>query len=306
MTGFPTTGRGRADLPAWRSILYVPANVPRYLAKAAEAGPDAVQLDLEDSIAPAEKERAREAVGQAARQLRAKGIDVSVRINQPLSLAVRDVEAVVGPDVGTIALTKVGGRSHVRLFDELVSECESRRQLALGHTRFIIAIETPEAFEDMLEIAKASPRAVAMILGAEDLALEWGCEPIEDVMRMPKQRLIAAARAAGILPLGMLGSITDFRDMEAFRAMVRRSRQFGFEGATCIHPSQVAVLNDEYMPSQEQLDSARNIVALDAEASAQGRGAFQVGGRMIDAPIVQRARRLLARAGRLQEGHGAA
>ena len=292
---------GAKVLPAWRSILYVPANVPKFLAKAVAAGPDAVQLDLEDSVPPSEKEAARQAVGAAARQLRAAGLDVSVRINHPLSLAVRDVEAVIGPDVGTISLTKVEGRSHVRLIDELVSECEARAKLQLGHTRFLLAVETPEGFDRMGEIATASPRAVAMMLGGEDLALAWGCEPIEEVMRMPKQHMINAARGAGLLPLGFLGSIANFRDIEAFRAMVRRSRQFGFEGASCIHPSQVAVLNEEYAPTAAELERARKIVAMDAEVASEGRGSFRLDNQMIDVPIVQRARRLLQRAERFEK-----
>src|SRR5262245_24513781 len=133
-------------LPLWRSLLYVPANVEKYIAKAHTRGADCIQLDLEDSVPAAEKEHARSLVGATARRVRQGGADVVVRINRPLSLAVRDIEASVGEDVNGLAITKVESPSHLRLLDELVSELETQRALPLGHTRFIAMIETPAAF----------------------------------------------------------------------------------------------------------------------------------------------------------------
>lgn len=286
-------------LPHWRSIHFVPANVERFIAKAPTLGADAIQLDLEDSVPAAEKAAARERLREAAARVRTSGADVVVRVNRALSLAVRDVEAAICRDVDAITLTKVDGPSHVRLMDELASECEAREGLSPGHTRFLVAVETAEAYEQMTAIAAASPRVVAMMLGSEDLAAECGFQPLDEVLLMPKQRMILAACAAGVMPLGYIGTIANFREAEAFRAMVRRSRAFGFQGGTSIHPSQIPALNEEFAPSDEEVRQARRIVQENASATAAGRGSFQIDGRMIDVPVVQRAERLLARHERL-------
>src|SRR4051794_23272487 len=120
------------DLPLWRSLLYVPIHIDKFVAKAHLRGADCVQLDLEDSVPAAEKERARTLVNGAASRVRRGGADVVVRINRPLAMAVRDIEASVGPDVNGIAVTKVDGAGHLRLLDELVSELEQRRGLSPG------------------------------------------------------------------------------------------------------------------------------------------------------------------------------
>ena len=285
----------RRLLPTWRSILYVPANGPKYIAKAPSVGADALTIDLEDAVPPQEKERAREMLGATLAHVATGGADIIVRINRPLSLAVRDVEAAVCRHVSALTIPKVDGPSHVRLLDELVSECEEQQGLAPGHTSFLVAIETPEALESMREIASASPRVVAMMMSSEDLSLECGFEPSEETLLQPKQQMIFAAYAAGVRPLGFLGSIAQFRDIEAFRAMVRRSRRFGFTGSSCIHPAQVAVLNEEFAPSPEEIALAARIVGQGDQAIAEGRGTFQLDGSMIDAPVIERARRTLTR-----------
>jgi citrate lyase subunit beta/citryl-CoA lyase len=288
-------------LPAWRSIHFVPANVPKFIAKAPSLGADAIQIDLEDSVPAHEKAGARQALRATAAQVRAGGADVIVRVNRALSLAVRDIEAAVCRDVDAVTITKVDAASHIRLIDELVTECEAREGLPLGHVRMIAVVETPDAFDRMTEIAAASERVVALMLGSEDFALECGAEPIDEVLLQPKQRMVIAARAAGVLPLGYIGTIANFRDVDAFRAMVRRSRQYGFEGGTSIHPSQIAVLNEEYSPRPEEIAYAQRVIQENAAASAAGRGSFQIDGKMIDVPVVQRAQRLLEKWRKLQK-----
>jgi citrate lyase subunit beta/citryl-CoA lyase len=281
--------------PAWRSILYVPANVQRFVDKAPQVGADAVQLDLEDAIAADAKEAARQRIPTAARQLAAAGMPVLVRINRPLSMAIRDIEASVGPDVSAISITKAASPEHVRMLAEVVGECEVRAGLPEGHTRLLVMIETPQAFEAMREIASASPRVMAMSLGAEDFALECGFLPGEDTLLMPKQMMVIAARAAGVMPVGYIGSVVDFSDDDAFGEMVQRSRRFGFDAATCIHPRQVPIVNRAYSVSSSDAAQARRLVDANAAALQSGRGAFQLDGKMVDAPLVARAKRLLSR-----------
>src|SRR5262245_1034676 len=176
----------KPGLPVWRSLLYVPVNVENYVAKAHTRGADCIQLDLEDSVPRPEKERARTLVAAAAARVRRGGADVVVRINRPLGLAVRDLEAAVGPDVNGIAVTKVDGAGHLRLLDELVSELEATRGLAPGHTRFIAMVETPGAYFRIAEIAGAVQRLAGIDIGGEDFALAAGMEPDEETLLLPK------------------------------------------------------------------------------------------------------------------------
>jgi citrate lyase subunit beta / citryl-CoA lyase len=283
------------DLPVWRSLLYVPVNVEKFVDKAHTRGADVLQLDLEDAVPPAEKANARKLVEKNAARVRRGGADVVVRINQPLALAVRDLEHSICPDVDGIAISKTDSASHVRLLDQLVTELEEQRGMRIGHTRFLVMIETTDAFSRIDEIPRASPRVVAMNIGGEDFALDMNAQPDGDVLLHPKQRMIIAARAAGVMPLGFIGTVADFSDWDAFRAMVRRARRFGFDGAGCIHPGQVKIVNEEYTPSTEEVAYARKVVQMDKEAQAAGRGSFQIEGKMIDIPVVVRAQKLIRR-----------
>lgn len=283
------------ELPVWRSLMYVPVNVEKFVDKAHTRGADVIQLDVEDSVPPAEKTNARKLIEKNAARVKRGGADVVVRINQPLSLAVRDLEQAICPDVDGIAVTKATGVSHLQLLDELVSELEQKRGMTVGHTKFITMIETPEAFFKIREITTACSRIIACNIGGEDYALNCNMQPTGDALFYPKQHMIFAASAAGIMPLGFVDSVATFGDWDNFRKMVRRSRDFGFMGAGCIHPGQVTIVNEEYKPSAAEVEYARKVIALDKEAAAAGRGSFALDGKMIDIPIIVRAERLLKR-----------
>lgn len=167
--------------------------------------------------------------------------------------------------------------------------------MAAGATRLIASVESAAALFRIAEIARAHPRLVAVNLGAEDFALSAGMLPEAEGLFMPKQLSVFAARAAGILPLGFVGTVADFHDLDAFRETVRRSRRLGFTGASVIHPSQVAILNEEFRPRPQEVDHARRVVAAYDKALAEGVGAVTVDGKMIDVPVVARARELLER-----------
>jgi citrate lyase subunit beta / citryl-CoA lyase len=289
----------RADIPAWRSILFVPANVQKFLGKAKEHGADAILLDLEDSIAPSDKDSARTLLRQAVGIVGGGPADVGVRINRPLGLAIRDIEAAVVPGVSFLALPKVENAAHVKLQSEFVGECESRQGIARGTIRFLVNVESAEAFFRIEEIAKADARVVGLTLGGEDFSSSVGCEPSSEALLVPKQLALFAARAAGILPIGFVGSIANFSDLDEFRAVVRRSRLLGFVCGFAIHPSQVSILNTEFAPTALEIEHAQAVIELNAEKQAQGVGAFQYLGKMIDKPIVDRAGQLIGRARQL-------
>ena len=283
------------ELPVWRSLMYVPVNVDKFIDKAHTRGADVIQLDLEDAVPVGEKDKARTLVEKAAAKVRRGGADVVVRINRPLSMAVRDLEHSICPDVNGIAVTKADSASHVRLLDELITELEEKRGMPAGHTRLITMIETPDAFFRIHEITAASSRIVACCIGGEDFALNCNMQPTGEALFYPKQHMIIAANAAGVMPLGFVDSVAGFGDWEKFRAMVRRSRDFGFLGAGCIHPGQVTIVNEEYTPTSEEVEYAKKIIRLDREAAAAGRGSFQIDGKMIDIPVVVRAQKLIKR-----------
>ena len=281
-------------LPVWRSALYVPANVPRFIDGAHKRGADAIIVDLEDSVPLAERPAARRDLAATAENVARGGSDVIVRINRPWRQTMLDLEAAIAPRVKALAVTKVDSADHIRLIAEVVSELEAERGMAVGTTQFIAMIETPAAWFEMPEIAQADKRIVALTLGGEDFALTMGMLPTAEALFMPKQQLAIAARAAGILPLGFIGTVADYKDLDAFRETVRRSRRLGFRGASVIHPSQIPILNEEFSPRADEVASARRIVAAYDEAVAAGRGSISVDGKMIDVPVVLRAQELLA------------
>ncbi|TCZ65531.1 HpcH/HpaI aldolase/citrate lyase family protein [Roseicella aquatilis] len=283
------------DLPTWRSLLYVPATRESFVAKAHTRGADAIILDLEDAVAPAEKPAARAALAGAVPLVRQGGADVCVRINRPLRLAAQDIDAAVSAGADLLVLTKLMGPDHVRLLAELTAESEAAHGVPAGRTRFIGLVETAAALPLMEAIARADARMVALGAGGEDLATDLGMEPVPDALYVPKMLAVLAARAAGILPLGFVGTVAGLSDPQGYRAMLRRSRALGFACASCVHPSQVPIVNEEYGARPEEVDRARRMVVAFEAALAGGLGAVGFEGQMIDAPVVERARRLLAR-----------
>ena len=279
----------------WRSLLYVPANVERFVAKAHTRGADAILLDLEDSVPAAEKDRARNCAAAAAERIAKAGTDVAVRINRPLRAAVRDLEAVISPNVRAVAIAKTEGPDHVRLLSETVAEIEAMREMTPGWTRLIVMIESAAAYFRMREIAEADGRVVALVLSSEDFSLSCGMQPDADTLYVPKVHAVIAARAAGVIPLGFVDSVANLSDRAAFEDAVRRGRRLGFEGATCVHPDQVAVLNAAFSPSADEVAHAERVIAANRTAEAEGRASFQLEGRMIDIPVVLRAERVLER-----------
>ena len=281
-------------LPVWRSALYVPANVPRFIDGAHRRGADAIIVDLEDSVPIAERPAARRDLIATAENVARGGADVIVRINRPWRQAMLDLEAAISPRVTALAVTKVDSADHIRLVSEVVGELEAERGMTVGSTKFTAMIETADAWFHMPEIAKADSRIVALTLGGEDFALSVGMLPTAEGLFMPKQQLAIAARAAGILPLGFIGTVADYKDLDAFSETIRRSRRLGFRGASVIHPAQVPILNEEFAPSADEVASARKIVAAYEEAVAAGRGSISVDGKMVDVPVVLRAQEVLA------------
>lgn len=276
-----------------RSSLIVPLSSERFLARAHLRGADSITLDLEDGVAPNAKAAARERLPSAVKEVSRGGAQVKVRINRPLDLLVRDIEAAVIPGIAELAIAKVDSAGHVRLISEFVAKLEAERGLPPGGIKLSAAIETTSAFKQVYDIAAADPRLVALGLGSEDFSAECGFDPTPEALFFPKQQVLFAAKAAGIAAHGYIGSIADFSDIEAMRAVIRRSRKLGFRGGSCIHPDQVKVLNEEFAPTAQEIADARAIVEESEVQFAKGIGAFPYKGKMIDKPVVDRAREIL-------------
>jgi citrate lyase subunit beta/citryl-CoA lyase len=285
----------RPPPPVWRSILYVPGNVPKFIDKAHERGADCILVDLEDSVTVAEKPTARAMLPETMKKVVQGGADVAVRINRPMRLAIPDIEAAVRPGLSALFVTKTEGVQHLRLLDEAVSELERERGMPVGSVGFGAMIEHPRALAELNDIAERGPRVIAMMLGGEDFALETGSIPSDESLELPKRLVAFAAQAHGVAMIGILGTVADYSDPAAYKKSAERARRFGFSGGTCVHPGLVQALNEAFTPSAEDVAYAKKLIAADEKAATEGRGSFTVDGKMIDIPVIDRARRLLAR-----------
>ncbi len=281
--------------PVWRSILYVPGNVPKFIDKAHERGADCVLIDLEDSVPPAQKAEARAMLPETMTKVARGGADVAVRINRPLRLAVPDIEAAVRPGLSALFVTKTESVQHLSLLDEVVSELERERGMAPGSVGFGGMIEHPRALAHIHDIAEHAPRLIGLMLGGEDFALETGSVPGDETLELPKRLVAFAAQAHGVPMIGILGTVADYSDPDAYARSAERARRFGFSGGTCIHPGLVTALNEACTPTADEVAYARKLIEADRRAAAEGRGSFAVDGKMIDIPVIDRARRLIAR-----------
>jgi citrate lyase subunit beta/citryl-CoA lyase len=283
------------SFPVWRSMLFLPAHVEKFVSKAHTRGADAYILDLEDSVPSGEKVTARNMVATGAKQVMQRGRAAIVRVNQPWSETKLDLESVIGTGVKAVVLPKVNDPEYVRAAAERIDALEAQRGMTSGHTLLIAQIEDVAALPRLDDIAVSSPRLMGMILGSEDFSASAGMEPIPEALFAPNQSVLFACRRAGILPFGFPASIADYSDLDRFRATIKLARQLGFVGAFCVHPSQVSILNDEFSPSEQEITHARGLIDAYEKAVSEGKGAVEYRGKMIDPPVVARAQELLRR-----------
>ncbi len=276
-----------------RSLLYVPANAERFVARAHERGADAIILDLEDAVVPAEKAAARAALADAVPAVGRNGAMVFVRANSGQALH-EDALAACRAGAAGLLVPKTRTPEALLALDEGLAPLE--RELSRAPMRFVPLLEDPGAVLDARMLASATPRVMALATGGEDLATEMDAEPTAEMLRFPKLLVHFAAKAAGVLSFGMLRSIADYKDAAGIAASAREARSLGFDGASCVHPAVVPILNEAFAPTPAALDRARRMVAAFDAAAAAGQGAFAFEGDMVDLPIVERARRLIARA----------
>jgi citrate lyase subunit beta / citryl-CoA lyase len=285
---------------AYRSVLFVPGNRPAWAPKALEAAPDAIVLDLEDSVPSTEKTRARDQVRQSIAALRAADsrIGLFVRINGFGSRRTgADLEAIVVPGLTGIFAPKLEHATDVVRLDALLEHFEVRNGVA--GLNCIIPVETVSAIHNCREIAMASPRVGAMIGPtaehadiAREVGFEWTPGGLETLYL--RSRVLLACREAGIHALTALWERID--DLDGLREFALQGRGLGFRGMIAIHPSHVRVINEVFGPNKADVEFYTGLVAAYDEAAAAGRGAVRYGGLHIDKAHYDKAVRWLAAA----------
>jgi citrate lyase subunit beta / citryl-CoA lyase len=283
-----------------RSLLFVPGNHPRKLAKVFTVGADAVILDLEDSVAVAEKIATRDAV--AAALATERPCLAFIRINaMSTEFCHGDLAAIVTKGLDGIILPKVEAPWQLQAADWLLSALERDAGLEPGEIDLMPIIETGAGVAAVREIAASGTRVRRLAFGAGDYAVDMNLTWTRDEAEMAHARatIAVASRAAGLEP-PIDTVFADLRDGEGFAAAARRALAAGFQGKMCIHPDQVAPANAVFTPGEAEVARALEIVAAFDAAEAAGSASIQLDGQFIDYPIVERARRILATLARIE------
>lgn len=279
-----------------RSVLYVPGNNEKMVGKASTFPADIVTLDLEDSVPPAEKPRAREIVAASLKEAGRGGAAVYVRLNNWETLMTNDdLEAVILEGLTGVTLAKCGRPDDVKRLDWKLEELELRRGLAPGSIEVSLLLETAKGIINAYPSCIASPRVVSAIFGAVDYTKDMRVKLTSEgeEQKYARRHMAVAARAAGVVAID--APFVAFQDMEAFEANVRDGRQMGYEGRMIIHPSQVEVCNRMYAPDPNDVAWAEGVVeAFERDAIAEGKAAISYNGKMVDTPVYLNAKDILA------------
>jgi len=280
-----------------RSFLFVPGHHAHRIAKAFESGADAVIIDLEDAVPPAEKQAAR--ANAAAAVADHGGPAAFVRVNDAAGPGcLDDLLEVVRPGLAGIVLPKAESVARLHALDWGIAQLEDRQGLPIGTVELLPLVESARGVEDAAALASSAARVRRLTYGVADYSLDIGLHPDaqESGLAYLRARLVHACRASGReAPIDSV--VVEIRELERLRASASRARSMGFGGKLCLHPCQVPAVNELFGPSAAELSHARAIVAAYDAARARGEAAVTVEGAFVDAPVAERARRLLQRDG---------
>lgn len=280
-----------------RSLLFLPGNTPNMLINGSCLGADAVIFDLEDAVSPAEKDAARILVRNTMTYMDFRGCERVVRINGiDTPYWKEDLDEVLPCRPDLILLPKTSSAADIQEADTYITETEKRLGLAAGAVGLVALIETALGVENAFAIASASPRVAALFLGAEDLTADLRCKRTKEgrEIEYARTRLVTAARAAGVDVYDT--PFTDVNDDEGIETDAALAKALGFTGKASISPRHVESINRVFSPSQAEIDYAYEVMEAIRLAKEQGKGAVALRGKMIDAPIVERARQTIAMA----------
>ncbi|MCF7935300.1 MAG: CoA ester lyase [Synergistales bacterium] len=277
-----------------RSMLYVPGNNPSMLQHCPVFGADSVLLDLEDAVAITEKDAARHLVAHFLRSLDFGEMVVTVRLNgADTECFEEDIRAIVPCRPDAVRLPKCHTAEDVRRLDGLIGAVEREQRLPEGGVKIHAMIETARGVEHSYEIACVSPRVDALTLGGQDLTADMGVRktPGGSEIFYARSRVVMAARAAGIDVFDTVW--VDVNDNEGLLEETRMVIGLGFTGKAAIHPGQIEWIHRAFVPKAREVAHSRRVVEAADEAERRGKGAVAVDGRMIDAPVVAKARHIL-------------
>ena len=280
-----------------RSMLFLPGNNPNLLINGGCLGADAVIFDLEDAVAPDQKDAARILVRNTMRYMDFGNVELIVRINSTdTPYWKQDIDAILPYRPSLILLPKTGTPQDALAADAYMTEVEAKLGLEPNTVGLMPLIETALGVENAYAIASCTKRVQALFLGAEDLTADLQCKRTKEgrEIEYARTRLVVAARAAGVDVYDT--PFTDVNDDEGIVKDAEYAKALGFTGKSSISPRHVEVINQVFSPTQKEIDYAYEVMEAIAEAKAQGKGAIALYGKMIDAPIVTRAQRTIATA----------
>ncbi len=285
-------GRGHVVM---RSVMTVPVIVQRFIDKAPAAGADAICLDLEDSVPPAEKAAARPLARKAIETMPRSAFALYVRVNgYGTGLTEDDLAAVVRPGLDAIVLSMADSAPKIADLDAHLGRLENEHGIEAGHVAIVPLLETAKGIMEAYDICRASPRITAAIFGAEDFATDMAVKRTntgEEIL-WARSMVAVACRAAGIVAIDTPDP--NYSDESHLRREMALAKSLGYSGKLCIHPTQVQIANELFSPAEDEIAEARAIVeTFERDGLAKGLAAIAVEGKMIDTPIYWRARRLV-------------
>jgi citrate lyase subunit beta/citryl-CoA lyase len=280
-----------------RSWMFVPGHRQRMIDKALGLNADAIMLDIEDGVAPNEKDSARKNIAESLGREKRPGSPARyVRINAIGHARMdADLEAVVRPGLEGLVCPKVDTPDEVHKVDAILNDREPKMKMEKGGVKLLIAIESPKGLLNAPAIAAASSRNVGIIFGAEDYGREIGLPAVREGeardLIYARSAIVVAAASAHVQAVD--GVWVDLNDGDGLLGFAKQSRQLGFSGMSCIHPSQVDAINTVFSPTPEEIEYCQKVLQAFEEANARGDGSIAFGGQLIDRPIVERARRAI-------------
>ncbi len=283
-----------------RSMLFLPGNTPNMIINGDALGADCIILDLEDAVSPDEKDSARLLVRSAMKNMGFRGVEITVRINSIDTEYWRDdLEAIIPLKPDFIMPPKSGCAEDIKKIDAYITGIEEKCGMDKGGVKLIPLIETALGVENAFNIATASKRVAALFLGGEDLTADLRCKRTKsgNEINYARTRLVCAARAAGIEVYDT--PFTDVNDDEGIIADAEYAKSLGFSGKAAIAPRHVRAINEVFSPSLKDIRYAQDVFEAIRLGKEQGKGAVSLRGKMIDKPIVERARQTLEAAKQL-------
>ena len=286
-----------------RTMLFLPGNNAGMLGNGDVLGSDSIILDLEDAVSPDQKDSARILVRNALKYLNYQGCEIIVRINDlETPYWEEDLEAVMPLKPDVIMPTKVSGAAYIKKLAAKMTEIEEKNGMEVGKIKIIPLLETTLGIENAFEIGTADPRMAALYLGAEDYTADLRSKRTKEGTEIfyARTRLVNAARAAGIDAYDT--PWTDVDDMEGLRKDTLFAKSLGYTGKAVINPRHVNIVNEVFSPSEADIKYAKDVFAAIEEGKRLGKGAVSLRGKMIDKPIVERARQVLENAKEIYGG----